>query len=51
MTEERRAVLVRFANTNDLGMEAPLDPGQRDYLSRVRDLVALVLAMPQVHQQ
>ncbi|MFM1945021.1 MAG: hypothetical protein RI897_4003 [Verrucomicrobiota bacterium] len=51
MTEAQRAVLVRFASTNDLGVEVPLDPGQRDYLSRVRDLVALVLAMPQVHQQ
>lgn len=47
----QRATLLRFANTDEQGNPVPLEPGRSDYQRRVRDLVALILAMPQWHNQ
>jgi hypothetical protein len=43
--------LIRFVTTNDQGQPLPLDPAGADYPLRVQGLVALMLAMPQWHQQ
>jgi hypothetical protein len=47
----QRELLVRFATTDDQGAPLPLDPTRSDYRQRVQDLVALLLSMPQWHQQ
>jgi hypothetical protein len=51
VTPAQRDLLFRFATTNDLGIPLPFDPARSDYLQRVQDLVSLILAMPQAHQQ
>lgn len=51
MAPSNRALLVRFATTDEAGRPLPLDPGRGDYVTRMRDLVGLILSMPQWHFQ
>ena len=47
----QRELLIRFATTDDQGQALPLEPARADYRRRVQELVSLVLAMPQWHNQ
>ena len=51
MAASNRALLINFATTDDLGIPLPLDPSRTDYQARVRELVGLILSMPQWHYQ
>lgn len=51
ITDAQRALLVRFATTDDQGAPLPWDPARTDYQRRLQDLVALLLALPQWHNQ
>jgi len=51
LTADQRDLLVRFATTDDLGDPLPFDPARSDYRRRVQELVSLILALPQGHQQ
>jgi hypothetical protein len=51
LTTDQRDLLVRFASTDDLGDPLPFEPARSDYSRRVQELVSLILAMPQGHQQ
>ncbi len=51
MAASNRALLINFATTDDLGAPLPLDPSRSDYAARVRELVGLILSMPQWHYQ
>lgn len=46
-----QAVLVRYASTDAAGNPLPLDPNRNDFKRRVQDLVGLMLAAPQWHNQ
>jgi hypothetical protein len=51
MDAANRALLIKFASTDDAGAPLPLDPQKSDYEARVRELVGLILSMPQWHYQ
>jgi uncharacterized protein (DUF1800 family) len=49
--EENIQLLVHYAETDDNGEPLPLEPGNSDYASRVRELIGLVLSAPHWHYQ
>ncbi|MCB1126951.1 MAG: DUF1800 family protein, partial [Verrucomicrobiae bacterium] len=51
ITDAQREVLIRFAGTDDLGQPLPFDPARADYPRRARELITLILALPQWHNQ
>ncbi|MCC7375024.1 MAG: DUF1800 family protein [Verrucomicrobiales bacterium] len=51
MSASNRELLIRFATTDDTGNPLALDPARADYGTRVRELVGLILSMPQWHYQ
>jgi uncharacterized protein (DUF1800 family) len=51
MADSNRRLLIEFASTDDAGNPLPFSPQRGDYLRRVRDLVGLILSMPQCHYQ
>ena len=51
LAPSNRDLLITFATTNDNGDPLPLDPARTDYQGRVRELVSLILSMPQCHYQ
>ena len=51
LPEENRQQLVEFANTDDNYNPRALDPGRSDYNRRVRELIGLMLSLPQWHFQ
>ncbi len=51
MAPSNRHLLIEFATTDEQGNPLPLDPARSDYERRVRELVGLVLSMPQWHYQ
>jgi uncharacterized protein (DUF1800 family) len=51
MAPSNRQLLIQFATTDEQGSPLPLDPSRNDYQRRVRELVGLILSMPQWHYQ
>lgn len=51
MSPANRDLLIRFATMDDNGNPLALDPQRNDYATRVRELVGLILSMPQWHYQ
>jgi hypothetical protein len=51
MSPSNRDLLIRFATTDDAGVPLALDSQRADYATRVRELVGLILSMPQWHYQ
>jgi hypothetical protein len=51
MAASNRSLLIQFATTDDAGNPLPLDRARSDYVARVRELVGLILSMPQWHYQ
>lgn len=51
MAPSNRELLLRFATTDDDDNPLPFDPSRGDFGTRVRELVSLILAMPQWHFQ
>ncbi|MCI0536061.1 MAG: DUF1800 domain-containing protein, partial [Verrucomicrobiales bacterium] len=51
MAASNRRLLIEFATTDEQGRPLPLDPARSDYQRRVRELVGLILSMPQWHYQ
>lgn len=51
ITDAQREVLIRFAETDDLGRPLPFDPARGDYQRRAEELIALILVLPQWHNQ
>lgn len=51
LTTANRELLIRFATTDDAGNPLPFAPARADYATRVRELVGMILSMPQWHYQ
>jgi hypothetical protein len=51
MDAANRALLIKFVTTDDNGAPLALDPLKNDYEPRVRELIGLILSMPQWHYQ
>ena len=51
MDAANRALLIKFVTTDDNGAPLALDPLKNDYEARVRELIGLILSMPQWHYQ
>jgi hypothetical protein len=51
LSPAQRALLVRYATTDDRGVPLALDPSRNDYRRRVQELLALLLAAPLWHNQ
>lgn len=51
MAPSNRSLLIQFATTDDAGNPLPLVPTRSDFAGRVRELVGLILSMPQWHFQ
>jgi len=51
MAPANRSLLIQFATTDDAGNPLPLVPTRSDFAGRVRELVGLILSMPQWHFQ
>ncbi len=51
MSAANKEVLLKFVTTDDLGAPLALDPARANYETRVRELVSLILSMPQWHFQ
>jgi len=51
MPASNRKVLIDFASTDDSGKPLPFDPSRSDYPTRLRELVGMILSLPQWHFQ
>lgn len=51
MATSNRDLLVRFATTDDAGTPLPFNPSRNDFERRLRELVGMILSMPQCHYQ
>jgi uncharacterized protein (DUF1800 family) len=51
LAPSNRTLLIQFATTDEAGNPLPLTPNRADFQNRVRELVGLVLSMPQWHFQ
>ncbi len=51
LSAANRRVLLTFATTDDNGNPLPFDPARTDYATRLRELVGLILSLPQWHYQ
>jgi uncharacterized protein (DUF1800 family) len=51
MAPSNRSLLIEFVTTDDRGNPLPLSPQRNDYGRRVRELIGLILSMPQWHYQ
>lgn len=51
MAASNKQVLIDFATTDDAGKPLPFDPARTDYAARLRELVGMILSMPQWHFQ
>ncbi len=51
MSVANRALLVKYATTDDAGNPLPFAPTRSDHVARVRELVGIILSMPQWHYQ
>jgi len=51
MAPSNRSLLIGFATTDEQGNPLALTPARNDYQRRVRELIGLILSMPQWHYQ
>lgn len=51
MAESNRQLLIQFASTDEQGNPLPFQPSRGDYQRRARELIGLILSMPQHHYQ
>lgn len=51
LSASNKQILVDFASTDDTGKPLPFDPARSDYPTRLRELVGIVLSLPQWHFQ
>ncbi len=51
LTDGQKKLLAQFAGTDEAGRPKPLDPKAADYISRVQDLVGLILSLPEWQYQ
>ncbi len=51
MSAANKDILVRFATTDADGNPLPFDPARSDFAARLRELVGMILSMPQWHFQ
>ncbi|MBL9127426.1 MAG: DUF1800 family protein [Verrucomicrobiales bacterium] len=51
MAESNKRILVQFATTDEAGNPLPFEPSRADYAARLRELVGMILSMPQWHFQ